>query len=136
MNEKLDKKNDPIYKLIQEAGLEEVGSDFLSSILVQIEQKETITTYKPIISAKSWFIFGLVFITIVLISITQVPAESTWKELLYIPTLLKVPTINISFHLPTVPQFFKTNIMVQSLTSFTILSIAFIIIRNKLMEWK
>lgn len=136
MNEKLDEKNDPLYKLIQEAGPEEVGSDFLSSILVQLDQKTTITSYKPIISKKSWLIFGLIFIIITVFSITQVPAESNWSDFLYIPIDLKVPTINIDFRLPALPTIFKTNIMAQSIISFIILSFAFIIIRNKLIELK
>lgn len=136
MNEKLDKKNDPLFKLIQEAGLEEVSKDFLSSILVQLDEKKTITTYKPIISKKSWLVFGLLFIIIVLISIVQAPVESTWTDILYIPTTIKVPSFNLNLKIPTIPSVFKTNIMFQSLTSFTILSLAFIIIRNKLIEWK
>ncbi len=136
MKENIDKTRDPLFRLIQEAGPEEVDSGFLLSVLDQLDKKSILTSYKPIISRKSWLVFGLIFIIILLISIFQAPTETTWTDILYISNNLKLPAINIQLPSISIPTIFKTNIMAQSVISFIILSFAFIIIRNKLIELK
>lgn len=136
MNEQPNRKKDPFFKLIQEAGTEEVHPDFLATILEQLDKKYITKNQAPLISKKSWLIFGLVSIVIALISISQVPSESTWSEIIYTNSFFETPKINLSFNFISLPTFFKTNIMAQAMSSFIVLSFAFIIIRNKLLEWR
>ncbi|MFC3417339.1 hypothetical protein [Algoriphagus hitonicola] len=136
MNDRLKNEHDPLFKWIQEASPKSPHEDILRSVMSRLEEKKSITTYEPIISKKQWGMIASIFAVVILLSFFQSPIESIWTKMFVEFPELTLPSISFSFATPSLPEFVKTGIMMQATLAFITLSVAVILIKNKLSEMR
>lgn len=79
MNENVDKQIEQLVdKMMNNSKLVSPSLDFTTSIMTQIEtlSQTEITTYKPLISKRNWFVLGALFIVLFGLSILGTPTEA------------------------------------------------------------
>lgn len=134
MNDRSKNKHDLLAKWIQEAGTTSPQEDFFLTVMSKLEEEKPIIAYEPIISSRQWLMIASVGVVIIVLSLFQSPVERTWTDLFVGLATLKIPSISYSFATPTLPTFVNSEIMRQAILVFFLLSVAVIVVKNKLWE--
>ena len=98
MEERYNREDELMRRLLNEAGTEKPSRDFKSQLMMRIESRNAeIKPYKPLISGTVWVVLGGVFLLSMLglyfiNSGISLPFEFTYK----IPDLFEIPKLELS----------------------------------------
>ncbi|WP_026955554.1 hypothetical protein [Algoriphagus vanfongensis] len=131
MSKQLNKDQDPLFKWIQEAGHQQPSPDFFLSVMTKLDQEKPIKSYEPVFSRIHWILIALFIGSIIAFSLIPTASAGTWSEYLLDYVAFDLPAISLKAPHLDIPSVFTTKVMLQSIISFGLLSLALLAMRIK-----
>ena len=128
------KEDEYIRQLITELGTDEPSSNFRRSILDKLNQKNSVSIYKPVISSFTWKLIGGSIAAIVVIVLLFVPFSENAPPQLYQLSDYAIPKFSISFPKISLPTLMLPDLVGQSIIAFCVLALLTVV--SSLKRWK
>ncbi|WP_192346806.1 hypothetical protein [Algoriphagus sp. Y33] len=117
----LREEDEYIRQFISELGIEKPSVGFHKSILEKLNPKQTLSTYRPVVSSFAWKLISSAIVALVLYVILFLPGGGATPLADQI-TGIYIPQVIISLPKISIPELDLSPIVIQSLIVFILLA--------------